>query len=602
MTVSTPSRDTAIAAATAPNGGPVDGPGRPVASLVMASVTGVLSILVMAENTGAVADVGVSVGLAGVPIGEVEDELVRLTGNMNAGECRWLLLLAEVERRGSWQQGGFRSVSQWLSARLGIAGRTARSKLAVARKLADLPATTDAFGAGRLSFSQVRAISRAMRAGPDPAREAALLQLAQGCAADQLERVCDQHRGQTTAEADDAERATSLNALDDGVGTVTVTVTLPRIDAQRLLAAVDRRVQAEPVSTDRTVALVPLAKRRALALVDAAVTAVGEPVDRPAVVLHVGLADYEAGRGGTLQGRPVAQAVIDRYLDDAMVSAVVFDDDGRPVMAGTQTRRGDGPTRRVELHHVDYWDVTKRTTVDGLVALCRPCHTFHHGGGLRITKTIEGGLEFTGPDGQPHRPLPVTGSVYDLEQDNSSRGVEIDSAHVGPEWDGGRLDPRWIDLPGDPPPRPTVDAGAGATSGPAGPPPAKNNDEDDSEIAVARYQLDALYEQVARMRERDTNDPAIDRLYRDIEDLEDYIATLEAGPHGLLADTAQGGPAGPPLATTGAAHEPDPEEARPNPALGGAVTPEEDSDANRPPWETNRTKGGPAGPPIERVA
>ncbi len=61
------------------------------------------------------------------PIGRVEDELVTLAGQLAAGTCRWLLLLAEFDRREGWAGWGIRSCGHWLSIRLAISPSTARA-------------------------------------------------------------------------------------------------------------------------------------------------------------------------------------------------------------------------------------------------------------------------------------------------------------------------------------------------------------------------------------------------------------------------------------------------------------------------------------------
>lgn len=96
--------------------------------------------------------------LCEVPIGRVEEELVGLAGQLSAGMCRWLLLLAEFDRREGWAGWGIRSCVHWLSIRLAIS--TSRAQLRVAHALAGLPLVTDEFAAGRLSYSQVRALCR----------------------------------------------------------------------------------------------------------------------------------------------------------------------------------------------------------------------------------------------------------------------------------------------------------------------------------------------------------------------------------------------------------------------------------------------------------
>ena len=112
--------------------------------------------------------------LCEVPIGQVEDELVGLAGQLSAGLCRWLLLLGEFDRREGWAGWGISSCVHWLSIRLAISASTARAQLAVAHSLAGLLRVTEHFAAGELSYSQVRALCRVA----DAHNEAELVELA----------------------------------------------------------------------------------------------------------------------------------------------------------------------------------------------------------------------------------------------------------------------------------------------------------------------------------------------------------------------------------------------------------------------------------------
>lgn len=124
-------------------------------------------------------------GLAVVPLERLEAELVELAGHLAAGEARWLVLLAEFDRRRGWTSWGSVDCVHWLGWRLSIAAHTAREKLRVAHALAQLPLIRDAFARGELSYSQVRAITRV--AGPQ--NEQALVHTAKGLPAARLERV-----------------------------------------------------------------------------------------------------------------------------------------------------------------------------------------------------------------------------------------------------------------------------------------------------------------------------------------------------------------------------------------------------------------------------
>jgi uncharacterized protein DUF222 len=98
---------------------------------------------------------------------DVESELLGLAGHIAAAECRFLQLLAEFDDRDGWAGDGIRSCAHWLSWRAGMSLRTATEHLRVAHALQNLPRITEAFAAGRVSYSKVRAITRI--AGSDSA-------------------------------------------------------------------------------------------------------------------------------------------------------------------------------------------------------------------------------------------------------------------------------------------------------------------------------------------------------------------------------------------------------------------------------------------------
>lgn len=88
------------------------------------------------------------------------DEIAQLAGQIAAAEARFLRLLGSFDQWGGWGGPGIRSIAHWLSWRAGMSLRTAREHVRMARALRDLPQTEAAFGAGELSFSKVRALTR----------------------------------------------------------------------------------------------------------------------------------------------------------------------------------------------------------------------------------------------------------------------------------------------------------------------------------------------------------------------------------------------------------------------------------------------------------
>jgi hypothetical protein len=98
--------------------------------------------------------------LAGLSLDELEAELATLASHIYAGTCRWLELVAEMDRRGTWAAEGRNSCADWLAWRCALTPRAAREHVRVARRLPELPATREAFAHGELSYAKVRALTR----------------------------------------------------------------------------------------------------------------------------------------------------------------------------------------------------------------------------------------------------------------------------------------------------------------------------------------------------------------------------------------------------------------------------------------------------------
>ncbi|MDH5176148.1 MAG: 13E12 repeat family protein, partial [Gammaproteobacteria bacterium] len=86
--------------------------------------------------------------------------ITELAGHLNAANHRWLVLIAEFDRRNGWSDGFTQSCAHWLSWQCGLDMGAAREKVRVARAIANLPAVSTAMSEGRLSYSKVRALTR----------------------------------------------------------------------------------------------------------------------------------------------------------------------------------------------------------------------------------------------------------------------------------------------------------------------------------------------------------------------------------------------------------------------------------------------------------
>jgi uncharacterized protein DUF222 len=93
-----------------------------------------------------------------MPVAVLQDELAALASHLSAGMCRWLELVAELDRRADSADVG--PTAEWLAWRCAIDPRTAREHVRVARRLPELPQVQAAFARGELSYTKVRALTR----------------------------------------------------------------------------------------------------------------------------------------------------------------------------------------------------------------------------------------------------------------------------------------------------------------------------------------------------------------------------------------------------------------------------------------------------------
>lgn len=130
-------------------------------------------------------------------------EITTLAGHLNAAHYRFLKLLDEFDRREGWAGPGIRSLAHWLNWKSGLGQLVAREKVRVARALCTLPLTDAAFERGEISYSKVRAMTRAAT----PENEADLLNIARHGTAAHVERLVSAYRrSRAWADATPGER------------------------------------------------------------------------------------------------------------------------------------------------------------------------------------------------------------------------------------------------------------------------------------------------------------------------------------------------------------------------------------------------------------
>ena len=116
---------------------------------------------------------------------ELESKITELRGYLNAATYRFLTLVAEFDREKAYERHGLANTAQWLNWQCGIGAVAGREKVRVVRALEHMPEIADAFATGEISYSKVRAMTRAAT----PANESVLVSVARHGTAAHVEKL-----------------------------------------------------------------------------------------------------------------------------------------------------------------------------------------------------------------------------------------------------------------------------------------------------------------------------------------------------------------------------------------------------------------------------
>jgi len=405
---------------------------------------------------------------------QLEEEIVALCAHLNAATYRLLELIVALEEQEPWGYWGLKSCAHWLNWRCGIGLNAAREKVRVAHALTGLPLISEAFRAGVVSFSKVRAMTRVATVE----NQEYLLMIARYGTAAQVEKLVRLFRGvQRNEEREKALRQhdeRTVQFFDDEDGCLVIKARLPpeqgAVVVKALQAAVDSLRAEEPVVEKSVTAVtcphthadgtkkLTFAQRRADALGLMAETYLNSgpnpqsSAERYQVMIHVTaetlFSDDHPGRCEIENGRALPIDTVRRIACDGDLVPIVEDEDGNPLNIGRKTRavppamqralqardggcRFPGCTqeRHVDAHHIVHWADGGETNIDNLALLCRHHHRLIHEGGFDLTKNAGGTLVFTRPDGRVIETSPNSpgkGSVNELFALNRRAGLTID--------------------------------------------------------------------------------------------------------------------------------------------------------------------------------
>jgi hypothetical protein len=168
-----------------------------------------------------------------MPLERLEAQICELAGHLTAATCRFLVLVGDFDARRGWASWEMNSCAHWLAWKCQLTPGTAREHVRVARALRDLPVLRAEFGAARLSYAKIRALTRI--ATPDTER--GLAEIAGPMTSGQLERFARAHRQVSHAGGVAARIRQRLTWRFEDDGSLAGTFRLPPLAGAVLLKA-----------------------------------------------------------------------------------------------------------------------------------------------------------------------------------------------------------------------------------------------------------------------------------------------------------------------------------------------------------------------------
>lgn len=399
-----------------------------------------------------------------IPVDEAA--LVRCFGLLDRFSARVTAAVGEFDKAGAWRDCGATSMAGWLRHRTHCSQRDAGRWARTARRLADLPVTSQAYSEGALSSGQVQAIVANLNNDTTPLFAAAEPELVAKLAGMRLRDVSTLMQSWAAAakdhlqpdpseegepEATGPERSLHLSETLDGRGEMTAS-----LDPEgRALAETAIRL-AETPDTEAEPPRTP-ARRRADAFVDICRFFLDHQHThkggRHRPHLNI-ILDYEnltgehpcphsgpssttaadgpqpaqphSGGGRLLDGTTLDAATIHRLACDAGIHRVVMAGRSSILDYGYTTRTipanlwaalvardrhcrfpgCDRPPQWCEAHHVQPWEHGGPTCIGNLILGCSRHHHILHTPGWHAKLLPDGTVHITDPKGRVHTTHP----------------------------------------------------------------------------------------------------------------------------------------------------------------------------------------------------
>jgi hypothetical protein len=420
-------------------------------------------------------------------------QITELAGHLNAANHRWLMLIAEFDRRTGWSDWGTQSCAHWLSWKCGIDMGAAREKVRVAHALESLPKISASMARGELSYSKARAMTRVATA----ATEDYLLMIARHGTAQHVEEVVRHFRNALDAEelAKEArqQKQRSVTYSYDEDGSLILKARLPAEIGSVFIKALEAAMESiQPNEEDVAAEEIQINDKKRFKKVPRRVQradAVGllaesflqngaaelSGGDKHQIVIHVFPGDFHSVAAPTLSdentghchyenGPNVSAETCRRHACDCSLVHITEDESGTPLDIGRKTRTIPPSIRRalnsrdkgcrfpgccnkqfVDGHHIKHWANGGETKLSNLVSLCRFHHRLVHEGGVEVRVLDDGAIRFVKPNGQsfdsvlPGFTQPIS-DWKDLPTAHDRSQIHIDERTAATKWGGESMD------------------------------------------------------------------------------------------------------------------------------------------------------------------
>jgi len=355
-----------------------------------------------------------------VSIDDLHSSIVSLAARINAETYELLVLVREFDERAGWLKWGLHNCAEWLHYYCDFSMNASREKVRVAHALKVLPGISASFSSGDLSYSKVRAMTRA--AGRYNEEE--LLSFALKTTTARVEERCRELRCGSADSLGGAQRAFANRSLrvhrDVEHGVMTITVELPLETGELVAKAIDKarddslsnvEFADESWSARQADAMVAMAG----AYLSGNAKGTSNTSDDYLVTIHEDQSAL-ANRNGR-SSLPIES--VKRLCCDGHVVILGENEKGEPLNIGRKTRTvptainralrardkgcrfpGCHHTRFVDAHHIEHWSNGGETSLDNLMLLCSQHHKLIHEGGFTIERDYQNQWFFKRPDGK----------------------------------------------------------------------------------------------------------------------------------------------------------------------------------------------------------